>query len=159
MKIDKIYNQGFTIVETLVAITILMISIAGPLTIAQKSLTAATQAKDQVIASYLAQDLVEYIKNARDNALRGGTDFGGTNSFVSNFCTSVVTSCGSQKLYLTPSGAYTTQSNSTPSKFSRQATITPLSSNEAIIRVTVTWQNGPILNTSTVENILFNVTL
>jgi Tfp pilus assembly protein PilV len=53
-------NSGFTIVETLVAITILMIAIAGPLTIAQKGLTASTYARDQMIASFLAQDGLEY---------------------------------------------------------------------------------------------------
>jgi len=158
MKMYKVYNQGFTIVETLVAITILMISIAGPLTIAQKSLTAATQAKDQVIASYLAQDLMEYIKNARDNS----SSFSGTNSFVSNFCTSIVSSCTSQRLYPDPTtGVYTTGSGVTPSKFSRQATITvsPTNTDEASVKVTVTWQSGPILNTSTIENILFDVKL
>ena len=60
-------KKGFTIIETLVAITILMISIAGPLTIAQKGFNAGIYAKDQVTASYLAQDAMEYIKNVRDN--------------------------------------------------------------------------------------------
>jgi Tfp pilus assembly protein PilV len=62
--INKNKNQkGFTIVETLVAVTILMISIAGPLTVANKGLLAAINAKDQMIASYLAQDAMEYVKN------------------------------------------------------------------------------------------------
>lgn len=59
-------KDGFTIIETLVAITILMIAIAGPLTIAQKSLMASIYARDQVIASYLAQDGMEYMLNQRD---------------------------------------------------------------------------------------------
>lgn len=63
-------DSGFTIVETLVAITILMIAIAGPLTIAQKGLTASTYARDQMIASFLAQDGLEYAKNIRDNNLK-----------------------------------------------------------------------------------------
>jgi prepilin-type N-terminal cleavage/methylation domain-containing protein len=65
-------NSGFTLIETLVAITILMIAIVGPLTIAHRGLIAAVEAKDQMIASYLAQDAMEYIKNVRDNNTKDG---------------------------------------------------------------------------------------
>jgi type II secretory pathway pseudopilin PulG len=67
-RIKKIQQDGFTIIETLVAITILMVVIAGPMTIAQKGLMASIYARDQVIASYLAQDVVEYLKNDRDKS-------------------------------------------------------------------------------------------
>lgn len=60
-------QAGFTLVETLVAITILMIAIAGPLTVAEKGLSAAIYARDQLIGSYLAQDGMEYIKNTVDS--------------------------------------------------------------------------------------------
>ncbi|MEY2664863.1 MAG: hypothetical protein RIT04_671 [Candidatus Parcubacteria bacterium] len=67
-------NSGFTIIETLVAITILMIAIAGPLTVVSKGLTAALYARDQMIGSYLAQDAIEFLKNVRDNnKLAGGS--------------------------------------------------------------------------------------
>ena len=71
-------NTGFTLIETLVAITILMISIVGPLTIASKGLTAAVGSRDQVIASYLAQDAMEYIKNIRDSDLLADSNSGWT---------------------------------------------------------------------------------
>jgi prepilin-type N-terminal cleavage/methylation domain-containing protein len=59
-------NAGFTLVETLVAIAILMIAIAGPLTVAEKGLSAAIYARDHLIGSYLAQDGMESIKNIVD---------------------------------------------------------------------------------------------
>ena len=57
---------GFTLVEALVAISILMIAIASPMTLAQKGLSTATLSKDQMIASFLAQDAIESVKNIRD---------------------------------------------------------------------------------------------
>lgn len=57
---------GFTLIETLVAVLLLATALAGPLTIASKSLTAALIAKDQIVAYYLAQDAVEYVRFIRD---------------------------------------------------------------------------------------------
>ncbi len=58
--------KGFTILETLVAVTILALAIVGPLSIASKGMQAALVAKDETIAYYLAQDAVEYARFARD---------------------------------------------------------------------------------------------
>jgi len=60
-------TRGFTIIETLVAISILLISTTGPLSFAQNGLKASFLARDQVTAFYLAQDAIETIKNLRDN--------------------------------------------------------------------------------------------
>lgn len=71
----KIYIQkGFTLMETLVAVTILTLAITGPLTIAQKGLQAALISKDKITAYYLAQDAIEYLRYARDtNCLVAGS--------------------------------------------------------------------------------------
>ncbi|HUD03143.1 MAG TPA: prepilin-type N-terminal cleavage/methylation domain-containing protein [Candidatus Paceibacterota bacterium] len=69
----KIKSRGFTLVETLIAISVLAVTITGPLAIAQKGLQAALIAKDQITAFYLAQDAIEYIRYARDtNCLVAG---------------------------------------------------------------------------------------
>lgn len=62
------FRRGFTLLETFIAITILMLSITGPLTLAQKSTKAASLAKDQVVGSFLAQDAIEYMRGIRDGA-------------------------------------------------------------------------------------------
>ncbi len=61
--------KGFTLIESLVAITILMIAIAGPLTVASKAYHAAFEARDQTIAANLAAEGLEYISNLKDNDL------------------------------------------------------------------------------------------
>jgi len=65
-------NSGFTLIETLVAIAILMIAITGPLTIANQALTAALGARNVMIATYLAQDGMESLKNIKDNKVAAG---------------------------------------------------------------------------------------
>lgn len=58
---------GFTLIETLVAITLLVLAITGPLQIAANSLYASFYARDEITAYYLAVEAIEYIKNSRDS--------------------------------------------------------------------------------------------
>jgi prepilin-type N-terminal cleavage/methylation domain-containing protein len=60
-------KRGFTIIETLVAVMILVFAITGPMVFASQALKSAYYARDQVIAFYLSQEAIELIKNARDN--------------------------------------------------------------------------------------------
>ncbi|MDQ5912569.1 MAG: hypothetical protein QG568_784 [Patescibacteria group bacterium] len=57
---------GFTILETLVAIAILIVAITGPLAIVAQALRASYFSRDQITAYYLAQEAIEYIRNTRD---------------------------------------------------------------------------------------------
>lgn len=67
-------QHGFTLLETLVAVSLLMLSIIGPLTIAQKSVKTSTYTKNRTTAYYLAVDAQEFLRNIRDtNSLMGGT--------------------------------------------------------------------------------------
>ena len=66
ISLKKNREKGFTLIETLIAITILMISVAAPLSLASKGLQAANLAKNQIVAYYLAQDAYEWVKNKTD---------------------------------------------------------------------------------------------
>jgi prepilin-type N-terminal cleavage/methylation domain-containing protein len=60
-------KKGFTVLESVVAISILSVAIAGAFTAIQTSLSQSTIAKDEVKAFYLAQEATEIIRNKRDN--------------------------------------------------------------------------------------------
>ncbi len=163
MKKNNFKNKGFTLIETLVAITILMISIVGPLTIAQKSLMAATLAKDQVIASFLAQEVVEKIKNDRDLHLRSGNKINDTwlTAFDSDSGNCVNSAC---PLYIQSDGIYgTDDTNNNFSKFKKKVTVErgPSSDNlnEFIVTATIYWNTGTIENQVKLVNVIYNIQL
>ncbi len=108
-KIINIKNKkGFTIIETLVAITILMIAVAGPLTIAQKGLTASVYARDQVTASFLAQELMEYNKSQkRLNWSNSICNSGNTTELVRFTRSCAVTSINSDEIKVTVTVTWT----------------------------------------------------
>jgi len=58
---------GFTLLETLVAISILVTAIVGPLTLAATTIRSQQVAKDNLVAANLAQEGVELIRNYRSN--------------------------------------------------------------------------------------------
>lgn len=59
--------RGFTLVETLVAITVILTAIVGPLYAVQQSLNISRSAREQLIATSLAQEGVEYVRAMRDS--------------------------------------------------------------------------------------------
>ena len=61
-------TKAFTLIETMVAVTILTLAIAGPLMTANSAIVAAEISRDQLSASYLGQEGIEYVRSVRDNA-------------------------------------------------------------------------------------------
>jgi prepilin-type N-terminal cleavage/methylation domain-containing protein len=69
---NNLQKKGFSLIETIIAIFILVIAVTGPLAAASSSLKASFYARDQVVAFYLAQDVIEAVKNYRDNQYMQG---------------------------------------------------------------------------------------
>lgn len=62
-------QSGFTLVETLVAITILLMVISTPLAITSNSAKSSSFSSEQVTAFFLAQEGVELVTKGRDDIL------------------------------------------------------------------------------------------
>lgn len=60
-------GKGFTLIETMVAISLLTVSIVAPMSLASQSLASAFYARDQITASYLAQEAIETVRSVRDS--------------------------------------------------------------------------------------------
>lgn len=79
-KCTKTKNKfGFTLVETLVAISLLLVAIIGPMSIAAQGLQASFFAREQATAVYLAQEAVESIQKLRDEDALGAVYGGDSN--------------------------------------------------------------------------------
>jgi prepilin-type N-terminal cleavage/methylation domain-containing protein len=78
-------QSGFTLVETLVAITILLIVIIGPMNILTSTTRSTSFASEQVVAFFLAQEGVELIQLERDNQLLADFAAGNTGQIWDGF--------------------------------------------------------------------------
>ncbi len=160
--------KGFTLVETLIAIAIISIAIVGPFHIVQGVLQSSYTARDQLVASALAQEGVEYMRSVRDgnflyNLHNSGTrpwlygvdgsTYGGVtgpdcygSACVVDVGQQTITACGgssctARPLYLSGSNLYTEVVTGTLTRFTRKIQLTSVSDTETLITVTVTWDN------------------
>ncbi|MFA6519202.1 MAG: prepilin-type N-terminal cleavage/methylation domain-containing protein [Candidatus Paceibacterota bacterium] len=91
--------RGFTLIEAMIAVTILTLAVAGPLYTANSAIVASMIARDKLTASYLAQEGIEYVRAMRDYEFLAAyndpsvTDKSGT--AWSNFLTGGVDQLGS----------------------------------------------------------------
>lgn len=163
--------RGFTLVETLVAITVLLVAIVGPLYAVHRSLTASYTARDQLVATAIAQEGVEFVRGIRDtNYLANRSWLIGltpactnTNGCVVDPHTLAVTTCGPGPngcpvLRLATNSLY--RQEATPgdsaTRFRRQVKITAVSSTEVLVTVTVSWSTLRIPYSVTVNERLYN---
>lgn len=168
-------HSGFTLVETLVAVLLLITAIAGPLSIASRGLTTAVVTKDQITAYYLAQDAVEYIRFKRDTACLAGTSPCGSGVWLAsvsgcisaNGCNAdsaqdTVTACTNAAC----ANAAPMRFNNTTHTYNTSGTITPTfnriikisgSGDEGKVFVTVSWMDtGGVTRTVSVTENMFN---
>ena len=100
-------HKGFTLVETLVAIAILLIAVAGPLLAASRASVLASVSRDEMTASYLAQEGVEYVRAMRDDEYLGlypsGDPDDAWNNFLNGTNAASVKLCRSTTCSLDPS--------------------------------------------------------
>jgi Tfp pilus assembly protein PilV len=72
MKTQNIKNnkeKGFTLVETMFAVFILTFAVASLMNVVANSLFSAKYSRDEITANYLAQEIVDHIRNDRDTTV------------------------------------------------------------------------------------------
>ena len=66
---DNLNKNGFTLVEVLVSLSLLLVVLVGPLTFLASSSQSAQIANEQIIATFLAQEGAEIVHKVRDDEL------------------------------------------------------------------------------------------
>lgn len=158
-------TEGFTLVETLVAIAILVAAVVGASTAAQSGISLAIFSRDQVVAFYLAQEGIEQIRNMRDeNGLNGRNWLSGISEVASDPCyfgkTCKVDALSSSGTFVSScsggagscpvlkqdpeTGFFGYTSSWTDTNFKREIQLTQINATEVSMLVTITWNKGVI---------------
>ncbi len=172
-------KSGFTLVEILVAISILSIAILATFTAVSQSLKATNFSEDQIIAYHLADEALEYIRNKRDSnaiqhiiALGSGSTYpwltGVLDRCVTTACyvdipNNTITACSSNAascpvlLYNSGNGLYNHLLGNT-TMYKRSVALTMIDATEASFTVTVSWTAQNITKNYTQTMVLKNWT-
>jgi prepilin-type N-terminal cleavage/methylation domain-containing protein len=181
-RIQRVDSQkaGFTLIEMLVAISILSLSILASFTAVSGSLKTSFISEDKITAYYLASEAVDFIRNTRDeNGIRNIQALGSSGSvnWLSGIADSSSDPCYNRacivdslfKTIQACSGSHITCPNIKrdgvnklygyvsswgDTTFKRSVTITRISNNEARVDVIVSWQTQETSKSYTLSEII-----
>lgn len=170
-------ERGFTLLETLIAIFIMTVAFTALLTLMTTSMFSARYANNEITATYLAQEAMDYIRNDRDTTafLNNNWSSGGATSFIGHYgdpslgtecfdstsgCMvdanlSIVNgclgTCPSLFYESVPGGGayyvYSSSSTTRPTSFVRTVKMDLVNPDELAITVIVSWKNGSVTRT------------
>jgi len=179
-------QSGFTLLETIVAIFILSLAVVGFLSVMTRGISIGSYAKDEMIASFLAQDAMEYIRAKKnenilqapgvswlDGTRQGGAPCDGGEScgvdttveslpgpqyrFIKR-CTQLPTN-GCALWYNTNSGAYGHNNGAgwIQTKFGRTVTMNEIVDNREVqVVVTVSFPQGNVTKSTVFYQNMYN---
>ncbi len=144
--INKKNKEGFTLVETMVAITILITTVTAVFSAANYSLYASFDARDRITASLLMGEAFEVIKNIRDNNEASRGEFGVGSGDVIDAIRNKYCSSSDQKVYVDATGYYRQacsdddKTGFTPTRLTRKVTTTT-TTNLITTVVEISWKS------------------
>lgn len=166
-------GEGFTLVETLVAIAILLLAVTGPLMLSRNTLSTGIHTQGGTTAQYLAEDAVEYVKAVRANNRKAGNDWlAGLDPCINDSCTidttkvetdsSAINDCGGScppLRFNTATAQYGYDSGWDESPYTRSVSIEEFTGNdhEVFLTVTVDWNFQGRSRSLTVKRLLFKL--
>jgi len=154
-------HKGFTLVETLVALVLVTIAMGPVFILATSSLNVAARIEHNLVASSLAQEGVEVVRNIRDTNWLNGAAFDnnlpvGTWRVEWSTASGGLMAVGSDPVLKKDNGIYN-YSTGTDTVFRRTVAISKPNSGELILVSSVAWvERGNINRNVTAESHLFD---
>ncbi len=177
-------KQGFTVLESIVAILVLSLAISGAFAAVRQGLHQSILSKDEVRAFYLAQEAVEIVRNKRDtnqlaflndgttNWLSGITSDASDNCYFGKICSIDASSYNFVSLGSTYCGnswdscqnlrqnqtdfRYGNDTSWANTNFKREIMFESVSGSEVAMIVRITWTKGLLTKEFKIKTHLFN---
>lgn len=159
-KTKKNYQRGFTLVESMIAVGLIVTGVMGVLTLISRSLGFSGLAFNRLVAANLAQEGVEVVRNIRDtNWLNHRVwDFGlADGAYQVSSASQALEIDTDQFLLLDETTGLFNYESGKETFYKRKVELTRLNPNEVMVQVTVSWigRGGGQFNT-VIEDHLFN---
>ena len=141
-------KNSFTLLEAIFAISILVLAITGSLALISRLLSFSPQVQSKLIASYLAQEGIEIVRNIRDTNWIQDQNWLNNLSFTTSTKLDYLSTSAFPDLTcnigiddpLNSAGNFYNCRIGTPTKFKRKVTLTQISGDEIEVLVEVFWQ-------------------
>lgn len=136
---------GFTLIEALIALTLLTVGLIPAFIQASNALTLASSIQNSLVATHLAQEGVEVVRAMRDADWFAGAAFGTSLDACSAGCrvqwdsTAPLPLDNDPVLERDPLTGLFTYDTGTATGYRRQVTVTAGSAHERTVTVSVTW--------------------
>ncbi len=151
--------KGFTLIETIVAVGIIVVGLVSALTLITNSLFYVSNIGDRLITANLTAEGLEVARNIRDNNWLANLSW--NNGLIdgdyqaSYNSTALLPYSGNPLLLDSGSGLYNYSSGAS-TIYRRKISISNLSSYEIRVISTVTWQRRGVTYSNSAESHLFN---
>ncbi len=155
----KIHDNGFTLLETIIAVAILATAIVASLALISKSIQSVSISQNRLIASYLSHEGIEIVRNIRDNNWKNGRawDEGWTDcaNCEIDYTLNTLADGGDPFLKIDNTNFYNYNSG-TDTKFKRRITVSSVNANQKRIISQVVWDDRGKNFSAEVEGFFYN---
>ncbi|HDZ54784.1 MAG TPA: prepilin-type N-terminal cleavage/methylation domain-containing protein [Candidatus Nealsonbacteria bacterium] len=167
----KMKNKGFTLLEVIIAIVLVLVGITGTFVLITKTMGVMAISSSRLIAAYLSQEGIEIVRNIRDtnwieqSAGSNSWDEGLTGCSTGCAADYTYTATEDPDLLLVPpesflkisvTGIYSYNPADTDTKFKRGITIVPNGSDILEVTVLVEWKEKGKTYSHTAQENLYN---